>query len=101
MDAETNALQDAIRNLHGCDSTWVESVPVRETFKGRVVWEGAVEVIDLHGHDSATRCYAWLHPVGDSGRRKLYAVLHVPPVDSPIKAVRASIVRDFKKANPN
>ena len=35
-------LKQAIRNLHGCGSTWVESVAVKETFQGRTVWEGTV-----------------------------------------------------------
>jgi hypothetical protein len=98
--ADRKALQGAIRHLHGCESTWVESVSVREASRGRVVWEGTVEVFELHGHGTATRCYSWLHPAGDTGRRKLYAVLHVPPVDSAYKAVRASIVRDFQKEHP-
>src|SRR5437763_205190 len=29
-DAGIPALQEAIKHLHGCDATWVESVPVRE-----------------------------------------------------------------------
>jgi hypothetical protein len=36
------ALQAAIRSLHGCDSTWVETIPVKETFQGQIVWEGTI-----------------------------------------------------------
>ena len=28
-------LQDAIRHTHGCASTYVETVPVKETFGGK------------------------------------------------------------------
>ena len=31
-------------------------------------------------------------------RRRFFAVLHMPPVDSPVAAVRVSIVADAKKA---
>ena len=41
------SLQDAIRHMHGCESTYVESVPVTETFQGKTVWEGEVQVFDL------------------------------------------------------
>jgi hypothetical protein len=35
------ALREAIRNLHGCDSTFGEAVPVVEWFRRQTVWEGA------------------------------------------------------------
>ena len=65
----------AIRDLHGCDSTWVESVPVTETFQGQTVWDGTVEVFVLRGHPTATRCYAWSHAVDGSEKRRYVAVL--------------------------
>jgi hypothetical protein len=77
--------------MHGCEATWVESVPVDETFQGKTVWEGEVQVFDLRGHPTARRCYAWSHAT-EEAKRRFYAVLHAPPVDSPIAAVRASIV---------
>lgn len=40
-------LQDVIRKLHGVESEHVKSVPVKEVFRGRTVWEGVVEVFDL------------------------------------------------------
>jgi hypothetical protein len=48
-------LQDVIRRLHGVESTHVESMPVKETFQGKTVWEGVVEVFDLIGHPKTTR----------------------------------------------
>ena len=42
-------LRDVIRRLHGVESTHVESVPIKETFQGKTVWEGDVEVFDLKG----------------------------------------------------
>jgi hypothetical protein len=88
------SLRQAILDLHGCDSTWVESVVVTETFQGETVWDGTVEVFDLHGHPTASRCYAWSHAVDGSEKRRYVAVLHQGPVDSPEAAVRAAIVQE-------
>src|SRR5258708_6556792 len=89
-EAGLPALQDAIQHLHGLRSEWIESVPIRETFKGEVVWEGEVQVFAVE-HPMASRAYAWSHPSGPAGRRKFFVVLGVPPVDSALKAVQASI----------
>ena len=37
------ALREAIRHLQGCESWYVESVPVTETRQGETVWNGVVE----------------------------------------------------------
>jgi hypothetical protein len=89
-------LAKAIFDLHGISATWVESVAVREMFGEKIVWQGVVEVFDIKGHSQATKCYAWSSPVEGSTKRRYYAVLHSPPVDSPEKAVRAAIVHDHK-----
>ncbi len=75
-----HVVQTAIRDLHGCDSIWIESVPVKEVFEGQTVWEGEVQVFDLQGHPTASRCYAWSHAVDGSERRRFVAVLHKGPV---------------------
>jgi hypothetical protein len=49
-------LQDVIRRLHGVDSKHVQSVPVKETFQGKTVWEGIVEVFELKGHPKPQGC---------------------------------------------
>ena len=89
-------LESAIRDLHGCDSIWIDGIPVLEMFEGETVWEGVVQVFDLIDHPSATRAYAWSYET-DDGNRRYIAVLHAGPVDSPIRAVRAAIVADTKK----
>ena len=90
-------LREAIKNLHGCDSFWVESVPVTEAFEGQVVWKGMVDVFDLIDHPTASRCYVWSHAVEGSENRRFVAVLHQWPVDSPETAVRAAIVQEQRE----
>jgi len=91
-------LQVAVSQLHNCGAVWRETVPVHEVFRGQTVWKGEVEVYDLNGHPKAKRCYGWSHPEGpdDKGER-FVAVLEIPPVESAVTAVRASIVADSKK----
>ena len=78
--------------MHSCSATWIESAPVREIFRGETVWDGDVQIFDLHDHPKATRVYAWSHESGAGGRRQFYAVLEAGPVTSPVTAIRASIV---------
>lgn len=87
------ALAAAISELHECNASWIGSVPVTETYQGHTVWDGTVQVYSLQGHPSATRCYAWPYITND-GKRRIIAVLHEGPVDSPKAAVRAAIVQD-------
>jgi hypothetical protein len=92
-------LRDAILKLHGAKATHVESVPVKEVFNGETVWDGIVEVFHLKGHPEANTAYAWLHDTGDPAKPvKHITVLHVPPVVSPLTAVRAFIVQEFRNA---
>lgn len=88
-------LQMVIHQLHGADSTHVESVPVLETFRGQTVWHGLVEVFDLRNHPKAKRAYAWSTGPGDD--EKFTAVLEVPPVEDALTTVRVSIVAVAKK----
>ena len=92
-------LQDAIRDLHGCESTYLETVPVTETFDGKTVWEGEVEVFEIRGHPTATHAYAWSHRAGKRDQETRYVtVLQIPPVTSPETAVRAAIAAEIKNA---
>jgi hypothetical protein len=89
-DAGQEALRDAIQHMYGLRSEWIESQPLRETFEGVLVWEGEIQVFAVE-HPKAARAYAWSHAVGETGRRKFFAVLGIPPVNSAIDALRASI----------
>jgi hypothetical protein len=50
-------LRKTVELMHGGKATFVQFVPVRETFGGSTVWEGVVHVFDLDGHPTATRAY--------------------------------------------
>ena len=96
MKEDLKDLQKSVEWLHNCSASFKESVPVKEEFEGRTAWEGIVHVFDLTGHPQVDRCYSWSAQIEGSEKRKFYAVLHIPPVDSPEKAVRASIIQDFR-----
>lgn len=90
-------LKDVIRRLHGVEAEHVMSVPVKETFEGKTVWDGIVEVFDLKNHPTAARIYAWAHDTDDPQQpRRHVTVLHRAPVDSPETAVRAAIIQDYR-----
>src|SRR5438552_18581305 len=94
-------LKDVIRRLHGAEATHVESVPVKETFQGKTVWEGIVEVFDLHGHPKAAKVYAWAHETDDPQKPVRHVtVLHIHPIKSAQDAVRAVILQEARNLEP-
>jgi hypothetical protein len=68
-----------------------ERVPIVETFRGQVVWEGVVSVFD----SDAGRVYAWA--VEGETEPQFVAVLDTPPITSPLAAVRAWIISQSKR----
>lgn len=99
--ANIESLKAAVEGMHGGTATFVQAVPVREEFEGAAVWEGVVHVFDLADNASATRAYAWSSPVEGSDRRRMFAVLHIPPITSPVEAVRAAIVAEHRSGDGN
>ncbi len=93
------ALVKAFRDLHGCKAKHVETVPVIETWQGKTVWEGEVEVFNLTGHPKATKGYAWAYDKAKGS--EIVAVLELPPVISPKTAVQASIVGKIREQARN
>jgi hypothetical protein len=90
-------MRNVIRRLHGADATHVESVPVKEVFQERTVWEGIVEVFDLAGHATAHRVYAWAHETDDPHKPiRHVTVLHLHPIKSAQDAVRAVILQEAR-----
>ena len=93
------ALVKAFQSLHKCLAKHIDTVPVVETWKGKTVWEGDVEVFKLVGHDMATRGYAWAYDKAKGS--EIVCVLELPPVISPKTAVQAAIVGKLRKDQQN
>src|ERR1700691_1885352 len=93
--SEIEELRDVIRKLHGVPAVHVKSVPVKETFQGKTVWDGVVEVFDLKGHPKTHRAYAWWHYT-DGDDKRYVTVLHIPPAISPLTAVQTAIVQEYR-----
>jgi hypothetical protein len=92
-------LREAIHKLHGVKATHVESVPVKEVFEGKTVWDGIVEVFHLEGHPKTDTAYAWLHDTGEPGKPfRHVTVLRIHPALTPLTAVRTFIVQEFRNA---
>ena len=77
-------LKRAVESQHVCTATLAQTVPVKETFGGKTVWEGIVHVFTLTGHPRANLAYAWSSPIEGSDKRRFFAVLHQPPITSPV-----------------
>ena len=97
-ELEVKHLARTVEELHGCHAIHRNTVKIHEIFQGSTAWDGVVHVFDLEGHPSSKTGYAWSSPVEGSENRKFYAVLHVPPVDSPEAAVKAAIVAEYRAA---
>jgi hypothetical protein len=97
IEVDTAQLKRAIEAQHGCTATLTQSVPVTETFEGKTVWDGVVHVFTINGHPKANKAYAWSSPIEGSDKRRFFAVLHLPPVTSPVEAVRAAIVAENRR----
>ena len=93
---DVEELRDAIRRLHGLESEYVETVPVVENFEGMTMWEGDVSVFKVTGHPQTDTAYAWKD--FQDTKRRVVAVLRLPPVDSPQLAVRAAVIAGIKAA---
>ncbi len=87
-------LESVILHLHGCNASWLESVPVHEVFRGKTVWNGDVEVFALAGHPKAKRCYGWSYGEPEH----VITILELPPVDSAQAAVKVGVAYQVKHA---
>lgn len=98
MEVTVSQLKRAVEAQHGCTATLAQSVPVKETFEGNMVWEGVVHIFQIHGHPKATKAYAWSSPIEGSDKRRFFAVLHHPPIISPVEAVRVAIAQEYRRS---
>ncbi len=104
-EAYISTLQRIIAELHNCSSEYAETVHIKETVPGRVLWEGNVEVFTLIIHPRAKRCFAWIRRQGRSRKRvRFFAVLGTGVVRNALGAVRfahlitnAQLVNEFSR----
>ena len=82
---ELSAIQAEISRRFDSASHWVGSVYV--SVSGESAWEGLVEVFDLFGHSTATRCYGWLQSGRESPHR-FVLMLREGAITSPEQAVQ-------------
>ncbi len=76
--------------MHNCRPTHFGSEKVTETFDGNEIWSGDVEIFQLEGHPKANVAYGWAWKDGDEEIQYI-GILKVPPVASPLDAVKAAI----------
>jgi hypothetical protein len=95
-EVSPDQLKLAVESQHGGTATFVQSVPVREMFRGQDAFSGNVAIFDLKDSPSgATRAYAWEQDRPD-GKKRYAAVLHTGPITGPMEAVRAAIVAEAR-----
>jgi len=87
MKTPIRELASTIKRLRGGTATHVETVPVKEEFKGKVICRGDVEGFDLRGNKLATRAYAWMHGLDDTQRNGTLQCCTCLQFDSPQAAV--------------
>ena len=95
MSERIENIAKAVEKYAECPAKHLESVVVVETFRGKTVWEGVVEVFALLGHPTAKRAYGW--NIGTDSAAQYTAVLELPPVTSPNTAVQAAITASAKR----
>ena len=93
-------LQNAIRELHHCESKYIESVTVSGPFlffqKGPVE-DSEVAVFEISDNHQAKRAYAWSDRAGHNTR--YVVVLEIPPVTSARTAFEAAIAAEIVNRN--
>jgi len=95
-----DGLQKVVERACAAKAMHIGESAIIEKFGDRLVWKGIVHVFKIEGNPKAEICYAWSSPIKGSTKRRYYAVLKIPPIDSPEKAVRAAIVNDYKTSKP-
>jgi len=97
-------LQRVIVEIHSCSAQHLETAHVAETFLGRTIWEGDVEVFAVLGHPRARRCYAWVKRIGGLKRARFFAVLETTVIRTALDAVKfahistnAPLIDEFSK----
>jgi len=95
-DAGVPAMIEAIRDLHGLEATWLESVTVIQTREGQSVWTGEVQVFSVE-HPEASHIFAW-SAEDENGERRFHAVLGTSQVTGPQTAVHSALLANASRS---
>ena len=87
---DQESMRLAVERIHRCHATYRTSVRVNRQFRGQTAWAGIVSIFDVD-HREASSCFAWSASIEGSDKRRYYAVLDKPPIESASDAVWASI----------
>ena len=94
MKEGVERIRDAIQERYACVATHVESVRVVEMAGFKKVWQGIVEVFEISGHPTASRCYGWRS--FSESKPKYITILEIGLVDSAQMAVRSAIASGYE-----
>ena len=83
-------MRQAVERIHRCHATYRTSIHVNHQFRGQTAWTGVVSIFDVD-HREASICFAWSASIDGSDKKRYYAVLDKPPIESAADAVWASI----------
>jgi len=92
-------LKQAPERMHYCQAPFLEDVLVVQKFGAKIIWQGVGGFFLIKIYLQADKCYAWSSSIKGSTKRRYYAVLHIPPIDSTQKAVRTSIIYYHNKGS--
>ena len=89
-------LQQVIRQLHQCDAIHLESMPVQESFRGNVIWDGEVEVFATSDHPKVNRIYAWRF-IDKEKKERFAAIPALRTIPSASAAVKVFLMTESDK----
>jgi hypothetical protein len=92
---EIDRLREVVQTFYGCAAFHWRTARVCDAFSEQIV-NRQVEVFRLKDHPKTEFCYAWAYE-DDEGKTQYMAVLDLPPVTSPDKAVRAAIATSVRR----
>lgn len=96
--SDADQLREAIERMHGGTATLAQSVPIRETFEGETVWEGAVHDFDLADHPTTP---SQQPPTADRNNRpSVFSHRSRPRVPRVVPSENPSSAAGYKKPRP-
>lgn len=90
MALEFEILRHAVHQTHDCSVGRLFGIVPVKVGQGTRGWQGDVHVLELIGHASAKRCYAWAERVSPT-LQVLHAVLHDDTIASAEAAVQSRL----------